>query len=688
MKCLILAAGKGSRIIAKGDSKPIIPLLGLPLIERTIVAAARAGLTDLYVVTGYNGERVAEFLANLSRRRSLSITTIMNPNWESGSGTSLLAAREWFDENFVLLMADHVFDETILSSMVRETLGDGELMLAIEYVVTDGRLHDADDVTSVLAEDGRILEITRGGEAYNACGTGIYLCSPAIFRAAEESSLAGDQSLSGAVRCLVEGRQAKAFDVQDRYWIDIDMPADLRRAETLLYDSLIKPHDGFISRTINRKFSIGFFTPLLLKLSRRITANQVSIISLAVSLIASSMFFIHSAVIGGILIQLASILDGSDGEIARLKKLESSFGNFFDAVLDRYSDSFILFGMFYYSWTAGENADLFGTYWTPIIFGTSMLALFGNAMVSYTSAKSVVDFGYRYGGTWVAAGKGRDLRLFVLFLGGVMTLLHPISVFVALLTVAVLTNTIVLRRIAISSTYSRNQNPLVGIRLKAVIFDFDGTIADTMPFLTDLAVQLMTENYEISREVARSRYRETTGMDFGSQMEEIFPNHPRNRDVVESYEARKRQGVLKRPIFPEVVPTLMLFKNRGVRQFICSSTREEIVTEYVRKIDNLVDSCFGYRPGFEKDKQIEFILRHCSLDPDQVLFVSDSLRDYDFVKDQGVRFIGIQRMFNEREFQERGLFSVQDLTALTRLWDQSEGLLQFVEKRAPAFKGR
>jgi phosphoglycolate phosphatase-like HAD superfamily hydrolase len=141
-------------------------------------------------------------------------------------------------------------------------------------------------------------------------------------------------------------------------------------------------------------------------------------------------------------------------------------------------------------------------------------------------------------------------------------------------------------------------------------------------------------------------------------------------------------------MFPEVVPMLMLFKNRGVRQFICSSTREEIVREYVRKIDNLVDSCFGYRPGFEKDKQIEFILRHCSLDPDQVLFVSDSLRDYDFVKDQGVRFIGIQRMFNEREFQERGLFSVQDLTALTRLWDQSEGLLQFVEKRAPVFKGR
>ena len=40
MKCLILAAGRGSRLSQRGNSKPLIPLLGMPLIERTIRSAA------------------------------------------------------------------------------------------------------------------------------------------------------------------------------------------------------------------------------------------------------------------------------------------------------------------------------------------------------------------------------------------------------------------------------------------------------------------------------------------------------------------------------------------------------------------------------------------------------------------------------------------------------------------------
>ena len=43
MKCLIIAAGKGSRLRQQGDSKPLVPILGLPLIERIIRSAMEAG---------------------------------------------------------------------------------------------------------------------------------------------------------------------------------------------------------------------------------------------------------------------------------------------------------------------------------------------------------------------------------------------------------------------------------------------------------------------------------------------------------------------------------------------------------------------------------------------------------------------------------------------------------------------
>ncbi len=40
MKCLIIAAGKGGRLQQRGDSKPLVPILGIALIERVIRAAS------------------------------------------------------------------------------------------------------------------------------------------------------------------------------------------------------------------------------------------------------------------------------------------------------------------------------------------------------------------------------------------------------------------------------------------------------------------------------------------------------------------------------------------------------------------------------------------------------------------------------------------------------------------------
>ena len=84
MKCLVIAAGKGSRLLQKEESKPLMPLLGIPLIERVIRTANDAGADDFYVVTGFQAERVQSFLGNLSNRLKISITSIFNKVIENG----------------------------------------------------------------------------------------------------------------------------------------------------------------------------------------------------------------------------------------------------------------------------------------------------------------------------------------------------------------------------------------------------------------------------------------------------------------------------------------------------------------------------------------------------------------------------------------------------------------------------
>ena len=99
MKCLILASGQGLRLKAKGDSKPLVSLLGMPLIERVILTAYKAGLTDFYVVIGYDGEKIKEHLEKFSKARNISITTINNDEWKRENGISVLKAKSFIREN-------------------------------------------------------------------------------------------------------------------------------------------------------------------------------------------------------------------------------------------------------------------------------------------------------------------------------------------------------------------------------------------------------------------------------------------------------------------------------------------------------------------------------------------------------------------------------------------------------------
>ena len=78
MKCLIIAAGKGSRLSSLGESKPLIQLHGKALIERVIHTAMKAGVKEFFVVTGFNSKKVQNQLASFARQVSISIEFIKN----------------------------------------------------------------------------------------------------------------------------------------------------------------------------------------------------------------------------------------------------------------------------------------------------------------------------------------------------------------------------------------------------------------------------------------------------------------------------------------------------------------------------------------------------------------------------------------------------------------------------------
>lgn len=188
-------------------------------------------------------------------------------------------------------------------------------------------------------------------------------------------------------------------------------------------------YDGLVSRHLNRKISRPI-TRLLAPTG--MTPNQVTFIGFLIALLASAAFALGANVLGGLLAQLSSIIDGVDGEIARLKGLASPFGAFYDAVLDRYADAAIILGMILWalrfeSWS--------GTW--PL----GLLALLGSLMISYSRARSEASTRVRFDRGLVSFSS-RDVRLLIVMLGSLAG-----QVYWTLVLLAVLTNVVVVYRV-------------------------------------------------------------------------------------------------------------------------------------------------------------------------------------------------------------------------------------------------
>jgi 1L-myo-inositol 1-phosphate cytidylyltransferase len=229
MKCLIAAAGQGTRLREKGESKPLIELSGVPIIERVIKNALKGGIDDFYIVTGFRGTKVRAFLDELAERENLSITHIINEEWQRPNGLSVLAAKDVIEGPFVLTMCDHLVDPEIFVALLAHNHEEDTVTLCVDYNI-ENPVVDLEDVTRVNCTSGEITNIGKVIRDYNAFDTGIFYCTSAMFSALEQSAKEGDESISGAMNVLGAQAKARTFDIKGRLWLDVDDPMAFGKA--------------------------------------------------------------------------------------------------------------------------------------------------------------------------------------------------------------------------------------------------------------------------------------------------------------------------------------------------------------------------------------------------------------------------------------------------------------------------
>src|SRR5271157_2713225 len=210
-QCLILAAGKGTRLrkASHGLPKPLVHFRGKPILEHIILGAHQAGISRFVIVVGYGSELIRRWF-NHRFRDKVSVTWVENQEYEKQNGISALKARDVLQQNFLLLMADHVFEPQTARMLLGQPLAPGEAILAVDPNI-DG-IFDFDDATKVRRDGDHIVDIGKDIDKYDALDTGMFLCSPALFDRLQSVVKDGDCSLSDAMRHLAQDRCLRGLD--------------------------------------------------------------------------------------------------------------------------------------------------------------------------------------------------------------------------------------------------------------------------------------------------------------------------------------------------------------------------------------------------------------------------------------------------------------------------------------------
>jgi choline kinase len=242
-QCLILAAGNGTRIrsVSGGLPKPLVQFRGRPILDHVITRAHEAGVDKFVIVVGYRSDLIRRWF-DMRWLGKISITWVENPDYHKANGISVLKAKDEIYGNFLLMMADHIFEPQTAKVLMKQTLAPDESILAVDPNID--RVFDLDDATKVRRDGDRIVDIGKEIAHYDALDTGMFLCSPALFDRLEAATKDGNCSLSDGMRQLAAERRLRALEIGEAHWQDVDTPEALAHAEGV-FDGYF-PHEQIV----------------------------------------------------------------------------------------------------------------------------------------------------------------------------------------------------------------------------------------------------------------------------------------------------------------------------------------------------------------------------------------------------------------------------------------------------------
>lgn len=379
---VILAAGRiFNRPGEPAPSSPLTSVGGLSLFQRTLFTLQRGGIARLIVLAGDETETLKEQIQGDTRVKAdvrwLPIREFSPDDprtWEGIAGM--------FGGPYLVAATGAVFAASLVARVREEGRKHGPIV-----VVNDDAMLEAGEAEAIR----KALNGRAGGGGVVMVETSVETIPAVELVAVPETFTSpgwagaqeGPYPLQVALERGIRQGQVRMLPLGSDWYqeVNVERGASSAAAERTLLRSLKGGLEGFVDRHFNRKCS-KWITRMLLRTP--LTPNAVTVLATVVGLLAAMAFAwggYAAGIVGALLFQLSAILDCCDGEVARLKFMESSFGEQLDVALDNVVHIGLYAGM---GWAAYRSN-----------WGVFALVLAGLAIVGNVAAFAVVQRAFK-----------------------------------------------------------------------------------------------------------------------------------------------------------------------------------------------------------------------------------------------------------------------------------------------------
>lgn len=174
--------------------------------------------------------------------------------------------------------------------------------------------------------------------------------------------------------------------------------------------------------------------------------------------------------------------------------------------------------------------------------------------------------------------------------------------------------------------------------MKVFCFDMDGTVLDSMPTLTDLAVEVIHDRFGLPLYEAREKYLATVGAPFVDQLAKIMPSAPLEQriDAALRYETRHLCACPSFKLAPDIVDAMAAIRYYRYETALVTSTNRKLLAALPQLAALEFGSMDGRQDGYTKVHQLERLkrlyLRH------QLILFGDSPSDAECAITVGAQF--------------------------------------------------